>query len=449
MRPNKSHVLNVFMNRKYSSIVKANGVYLFDDQGNKIIDGAGGPVLCNLGHGIKEMGEVLKEQAQKASFIYRIDFTNPTLEKAAAKVCEATDFAMDKVFFVSGGSEATEIAVKLARKYHIDNGKPSKYKIISRWLSYHGMTTGSLSWSGSTSRRADYVPMLSEGHHIAPAYCYRCWFRQEPETCNLECAQALENEIMCQGPDNVAAFIVEPVSGVSLCGAVPRADYFKKVRQICDKHDVVLIFDEVMTGFGRTGKWFGYEHFGITPDILALGKGLGGGYFPLGAAVTTSKITDTIANNSGIFFAGFSWAGNPMACAVVSKTFDYITEHDLVARSNEMGEYLAKKLEGLKSHPSVGNVRGKGLMQGIEFVEDKKNKTPMNPDFHFSMKLASECLTNGLALQYGMGCDRGQAGDMIMLGPAFIISKGQIDDMVAILDTSIGHLEKACGFFSG
>jgi adenosylmethionine-8-amino-7-oxononanoate aminotransferase len=349
---------------------------------------------------------------------------------------------MDKVFFVSGGSEATEIAAKLARKYHLDNGNPSKYKIISRWLSYHGMTMGSLSWSGMSGRRADYIPMLSDNNHIAPAYCYRCWFNQKPEACDLECAQALENEIMCQGPETVAAFMAEPVSGTSLCGATPRVDYFKRIREICDKHDVLLILDEVMTGFGRTGKWFGYEHFNIEPDILALGKGLGGGYFPIGAAVATSKITDTIARKSGIFGAGFSWGGNPMACAVASKTIDYLKEHNLVERCNEMGEYLAQKLEELKNHPSVGDVRGMGLMQGLEFVKDKETKEPLDPEIHFSVQLAIECLSRGLGVQFGMGCDRGQAGDMIYLGPPFIITKEQIDEMVAILDKSLAEVEK-------
>ena len=447
MSETKSHVLNVFMNREYPSIVKADGIYLYDDQGNKIIDGAGGAILCNLGHGIDEMADVLRDQAKKAAFVYRIDFTNPPLEEAAAKVCEATNFIMDKVFFVSGGSEATEIAVKLARKYHLDNGSPSKYKIISRWLSYHGMTMGSLSWSGMSGRRADYIPMLSDSNHIPPAYCYRCWFNQKPETCNLECAQALENEIMCQGPETVAAFIAEPVSGTSLCGATPRADYFKRIRQICDKYDVLLILDEVMTGFGRTGKWFGYEHFDIAPDILALGKGLGGGYFPIGAAVTSAKITDTIAQNSGIFGAGFSWGGNPMACAIASKTIDYLKEHNLVERCNEMGAYLAHKLEALTTHPSVSDVRGMGLMRGLEFVKDKKTKEPLDPALHFSVQLTFECLSNGLGVQFGMGCDRGQAGDMIYLGPPFIITTEQIDEMVAILDKSLTNVEKQNGLY--
>jgi adenosylmethionine-8-amino-7-oxononanoate aminotransferase len=288
--------------------------------------------------------------------------------------------------------------------------------------------------------------MLTDSNHIPPAYCYRCWFNQKPETCNLECAQALENEIMCQGPETVAAFMAEPVSGTSLCGATPRVDYFKRIREICDKYDVLLILDEVMTGFGRTGKWFGYEHFNIEPDILALGKGLGGGYFPIGAAVATSKVTDTIARKSGFFGAGFSWGGNPMACAVASKTIDYLKEHNLVERCNEMGEYLAQKLRELRNHPSVGDVRGMGLMQGLEFVKDKETKEPLDPEIHFSVQLAIECLSRGLGVQSSMGCDRGQAGDMIYLGPPFIITKEQIDEMVTILDKSLAEVENKNGF---
>jgi adenosylmethionine-8-amino-7-oxononanoate aminotransferase len=245
------------------------------------------------------MADALKEQIDKVAFVYRMDFTTPVLEEAAAKVCEATGGVMDRVFMVSGGSEATEIAIKLARKYHIDAGNPLKYKIISRWLSYHGMTMGALSWSGMASRRADYVPMLKDDSHIAPGYCYRCWFKQKPETCDLECAQALETEILCQGPQTVAAFIAEPLSGMSLCAAHPREDYFKRIREICDKYDVLLILDEVMTGFGRTGRWFAFEHFDTLPDIMAMGKGLGGGYFPVGAAAVSAKVGDAIAQKSG------------------------------------------------------------------------------------------------------------------------------------------------------
>lgn len=445
MSATKSHVLSVFINRDYPSIVRAEGIYLYDDRGKRYIDSAGGPILCNLGHGMDEMADTLRDQAKKAAMVYRLDFTTPVLEEAATKICEATGWDMDKVFMVSGGSEAIEIAVKLARKYHIDDERPSKFKIISRWLSYHGMTGGALSLSGMTARRADYVPYLKDFSHIAPAYCYRCWFKQNPDTCDLECAQALENEIMCQGPETVAAFVAEPVSGMSLCGAAPREDYFKRIREICDKYGVLLILDEVMTGFGRTGNWFGYEHFDTVPDILVLGKGMGGGYFPVGAAAVTAEVAGTIANKSGIFGAGFSWAGNPLAAAVVSKAIEYLREHRLVERCAEMGEYLARKLEELRSHPTVGDIRGKGLMRGIEFVKNKETKEPLDPQLMFWIQLSQEALSRGLFIEASGGCDRGQAGDMMMFGPPFIVTKEQIDEFVGIFDEVLTDMEKRVG----
>jgi len=445
MSNKKSHVLKSFMNRVYPTIVRAEGIYLYDDQGKRYIDSSGGPIMCNLGHGLDEMADVLRDQAKKVDYVYRSDFTSQPLEDATAKICEATGWAMDKVFMVSGGSEATESAVKLARKYHIDRGVSSKYKIISRWLSYHGMTMGALSWSGMTGRRADYVPMLKDYSHIAPAYCYRCWFKKRPESCDLECAQALENEIMCQGPETVAAFIAEPVSGMSLCGAAPRKDYFNRVREICDRYNVLLILDEVMTCFGRTGKWFGFEHFDVTPDIMTMGKALGGGYYPVGAAAVTTEVYQTIAEKSGVFGAGFTWACNPMASAVVSRAIDYLKEHDLVNRCAEIGEYLARGLEDLRSHPTVGDIRGKGLMRGIEFVKDKKTKEPIDPKTMFFSQLAHEALNQGMFIEASGGCDRGQAGDMMMFGPPFITTREQIDEMVGLFDEVLSVLEKRIG----
>jgi len=446
MPDSKTHVLNVFMNRQYPSIVRAEGIYLYDEDGKRYIDSAGGPILCNLGHGVGEIVDALVEQMREVAFVYRLDFTTPGLEEACTKVCEATGGVMDKVFMVSGGSEATEIAIKLARKYHIDNGNPSKYKVISRWLSYHGMTMGALSWSGMTARRAEYDPMLRDFSHIAPAYCYRCWFKRTPDSCDLECAQALENEILCQGPETVAAFIAEPVSGMSLCGAHPRMDYFRRVREICDRYDVLIILDEVMTGFGRTGKWFGFQQFDVIPDILALGKGMGGGYFPVGAAAVSARVADTIARKSGLFAAGFTWAGNPMAAAVVSRTIDYLKEHHLVERCAEKGDYLAKRLEDLKSHPTVGDIRGMGLMRGIEFVKDKRTKEPLEPGLMFWIQLSQEALSRGLFIEASGGCDRGRAGDMVMFGPPFIVTEEQIDEMVGIFDEVLTAVEKRAGF---
>ena len=433
------NVLNVFMHKTYPSISRAEGVYLYDEEGRRYIDGSGGPILVNLGHGLKEMARVLGEQAEKVAYVHRMDFTNPPLEEAATKLCQASGGALARVFFVSGGSEATEIGIKLARKFHLEEGRSSKFKIISRWQSYHGSTMGALSWTGFTSRRADFVPYLGGGIHIAPAYCYRCWFGARPESCGLECASALENEILCQGPETVAGFIAEPVSGMSLCGAVPHPDYFRRVREICDRYQVLLILDEVMTGAGRTGKMFAYEHFGIEPDIVALGKGLGGGYFPIGAAAVSPRVYEAMDSHSGIFGAGHSWSGNPLGCAVVAKALDYLKEHDLVARCARMGDYLARRLERLREHPLVGDIRGLGLMQGVEFVAEKATRKPLEKSLGFSARLAHECLKRGLFIEYSSGCDRGQGGDMIMFGPPFIVTEEQIEEMVAILEEALAQ----------
>jgi adenosylmethionine-8-amino-7-oxononanoate aminotransferase len=446
MSQNKSHSLSVFINRQYQSIVRADGIYLYDKQGRRHIDATGGPILCNLGHGVTEMADAMAAQARNVAFVYRFDFTTPVLEECCAKICEKTQGAMDRVFTVSGGSEAVEIAVKLARKYQIESGNPSKFKVISRWMSYHGMTNGALALSGFPFRKADYVPNLASSYHIPPAYCYRCWFNQEPKTCILECAQALETEILCQGPQTVAAFIAEPVSGMSLCAAHPRPDYFKKIREICDRYGVLLILDEVMTGFGRTGKYFAYMHFDTPPDILALGKGISGGYFPMGAAAASAKVVDAIASKSGVFGAGHSWAGNPLGAAVALKAMEILDRDLLVERCAEMGEYFGRKLEVLRIHPSVGDVRGKGLMWGIEFVKDKETKEPLDPKLMFWAQLHQEAQRQGLVVECAAGCDRGQAGDMLMLGPPFIVKRSELDEIVATMDRVLSTMEHKFGF---
>lgn len=445
MPPTKSHSLSVFINQDYPRIVRGEGIYLFDDEGRRYIDATGGPILCSLGHGSAEMAAALAEQAARIAFVYRFDFTTPELEECCRLICEKTGGLMDRVFTVSGGSEAVEMAVKLARKYQIESGHPSKYKVISRWMSYHGMTNGALALSGFPFRKADYVPLLAPGIHIPPAFCYRCWFGLAPERCALECAQALETEILCQGPQTVAAFIAEPVSGMSLCGAHPPAGYFPKIREICDRYGVLLILDEVMTGFGRTGKYFAYMHTGAAPDILALGKGIAGGYFPMGAAAATARVVEAIASGSGIFGAGHTWAGNPLAAAAALKAMAILDRERLVERAAELGEYLARKLEALRGLAIVGDVRGRGLMQGIEFVRDRTTREPLDPKLMFWIQLHHEARAQGLILECAGGCDRGQAGDMTMLGPPFITTRAEIDEIVVRLERVIRTLEKRVG----
>jgi len=434
------------LNKKYPYFERGEGLYLYDDQGKRYIDGAGGAIVVNVGHGLAEFAEVMRDQAAKLSFVFRLHMTNQPAQGLARKLREATGGHMDRSFFVNSGSEATEICVKLARKYHLDNSSSTKFKVISRWQSYHGITMGALSWSGQTKRRADYTPYLKDFGHIPPAYCYRCWFDMKPETCKLECATSLDDQIRCEGPETVSAFIAEPISGGNLSCVVPRDDYFRKIREICDRYDVLLIFDEVMTGFGRTGKLFGYEHFGIIPDLMALGKGISGGYFPLAAAMTSARVADTIAAHSDGFTPGHTYSAAPVGCALGIKTLEYLQENNLVASSAEMGKYLCQGLENLRKHPTVGDIRGKGLMIGLEFVKDQKTRETIDPKFSFSHKVHQEAFERGLIVLPSQGCNRGQSGDTILLGPPFIITRGQIDELVGILDDTLSAVEQRYGF---
>jgi len=435
---NKDHVLGFYLNRETPSIVKSEGVYLYDQNGKRIIDASGGAIVCSLGHGVAEIGEAAAEQMRA--------FQTPNLAQAAAKVCETTHGDMDRVFFVSGGSEATETAVKLARKYHIDNGNPSRFRVISRWQSYHGSTMGALSWSGFTSRRADFTPYLNDFVHLPATYCYRCWYGRTPETCDHECAQALENEILALGPETVSAYIAEPVSGHALAAAFPPDEHFRRIRAICDRYGVLMILDEVMSGVGRSGKWYAYQYHDAVPDIIALAKGLSAGYFPVGAAAVRARIYDTIAAKSGIFGSGHTYGGNPVAAAVVCRVLDYLKEHQLVERCAEMSTLLAAKLESLKSHPTVGDIRGRGLQWGVEFVRDKETRETLDPQIHFSQQIQDEALRLGVHIESSFGCDRGQRGDTIIFGPPFIITAQQIDDMVGIVDEALTVVERRIGF---
>lgn len=420
---------------------------MYDVQGREYIDASSGAVLVSLGYGKPEMGDTLKAQSDRISFAYRWDCVTDILEQACHGVCEASGFDFSKVFYVCGGSEATEIAIKLARRYFINLGQPGKYKVISRWQSYHGSTMGVLSVTGFMTRKRGYEPYMTEHGHIPPAYCYRCWYGKTRGACNFECAQALENEILCQGADSVAAFMMEPVSGMSLCGAHPDEGYYRRIRQICDKYHVLLIDDEVMAGMGRTGSYYAYQQLGFVPDIVALGKALAGGYFPIGAVACTQAIYDAILNGTAEFPPGYSWAGNPLGSAIVVKTLEILKEQNLVPQVGEKGEYLKEKLEQMAlRHPTVGDVRGRGLMVGLEFVRDRDTKEPFAPEVKYAQQIYSAALERGMFLETSTGCDRGAHGDMAMVAPAFIVTYEQIDQIVGVLDRAITAVETVNGY---
>ncbi|MGW8186346.1 MAG: aminotransferase family protein, partial [Desulfobacterales bacterium] len=314
---------------------------------------------------------------------------------------------------------------------------------ISRWQSYHGITMGALSWSGFTARRADYQPYLIGSVHIPPAYCYRCWFGREPETCGFECAHALENAIHTEGPETVSAFIAEPISGTSLAAARPPAEYFRIVADICDRHGVLFIAEEVMTGAGRTGgRFFASDHFPGRPDLIVFGKGVSGGYYPLAGVLVSREMAEIMAAGSGIFAASQSHSGHPVGMAAGHAALDYINSHNLIGRAAEMGEYLGQRLGELLAHPLVGDVRGMGLMWGLEFVQDKKTKQTFDPARKIHIKVYETAKKLGLLLLPSGGCDRGHAGDMILIGPPLTIDLEQIHDLINIVDKTLTKIEE-------
>jgi adenosylmethionine-8-amino-7-oxononanoate aminotransferase len=349
---------------------------------------------------------------------------------------------MTRVYFLSGGSEAVETAVKLARQYQVERGKPEKYKVISRWTSYHGNTLGALAFSGHTGRRRLYLPMMLHTPHIAPAYCYRCPFSLQPQTCSLECAADLEKTLLYEGPDSVSAFLAEPMVGATAGALVPREGYYQKIREVCDRHDVLFISDEVMTGMGRTGKNFGIDHWQVKPDMIVAAKGLSSGYTPMGAVIVKEEIHRVIQEGSGAFVHGHTYSQNPLSAAIGCAVVDYLIKHDLINRSAQVGKYFHRALKSLERHKFVGDVRGEGLFAGIEFVKDKKTKEPFDPKLRLNALIGNRAFEKGLITYPGGGSSDGIRGDHILLAPPLIISKEQIDELVAILDQTFNEVLK-------
>jgi len=436
-KPNEDHVFYRNLNRWYPAVQRGEGIYLYDTEGKAYIDGSGGAVVAALGHGLREITEAMLAQLGNVAFAHGSQFTSPAAVALAEKLVAISLGNMSRVYFLSGGSEAVETAVKMARQYQVDRGKPMKYKVISRWASYHGNTLGALALSGHTGRRRYYQPLIQHTPHIVPAYCYRCPCCRQPESCALECADDLEKTILYEDPDSVSAFIAEPVVGATAGALVPKDGYFQRIREICDRYDVLLIVDEVMTGIGRTGRNFAVDHWGVKPDMIVCAKGLGAGYYPVFCVITTEAVHAAIKQGNGNFVHGHTYSQNPLACATALAVLDYIEKHELVRRSAVLGAYLLEKLQLLYRHDIVGDVRGLGLFAGVEFVRNRKTKEPFPPARKVNALVSNLAFDKGLIVYPGGGGADGVNGDHVLIAPPFIITEGEIDRLVAILDEAI------------
>jgi adenosylmethionine-8-amino-7-oxononanoate aminotransferase len=440
VRHPEGHVFQRRLSYDYPVVTHGEGVYLFDTEGRRYLDAAGGAVVVSIGHGVSEVVDALAEQARRVAFAHGTQFTSHALEAYAAALAQVSPIPDPRVYLVSGGSEAVETALKLARQVCLARADAGRYKIIARWGSYHGATLGALSASGRTLLRQPYAPLLIDIAHIPPAYCYRCPFGHTGPPCDLACADALEAEIQRQGSGTVAAFIAEPIVGATLVAAVPPPGYWQRVRDICDRHGVLLIADEVMTGFGRTGRWFAVEHEGVIPDILVGAKGASSGYYPLGVVLCSQGLVDQLKSGSGDFVHGFTYANGVLGAAAGLAVYRYMVRHDLVARSARMGDFLIDRLQALRGLPAVGEIRGRGLLVGIELVADSESRQPYPRAAHVAERVQAAAMARGLVVYYGTGLADGVAGDGILLGPPFVINEQQIDEVVRILREAISEV---------
>jgi adenosylmethionine-8-amino-7-oxononanoate aminotransferase len=444
------HAVHREWGRDFPVIVRAEGIYLFDDHGRRYIDGSGGSsVVTSIGHGVEEVPRAMYEQAQRFSFYPAHAFTNqPFLDLSDLIVSLAPGDLRDncRVWVTCTGTDATDDAVRLARQYWVESGQPGKYQVISRWQAFHGNNIAVAGFSGLTARRRIFQPMYVDSPHIPPAFCYRCYFEKSYPECGLLCARVLETAICQQGPENVAAFIAEPVVGAAL-GGVPAPDgYFQTIREICDRYDVLFITDEVMTGWGRTGEMWGIEHWGVTPDIIATAKGMTAGYTPLSAIIAREGIWAVLEKNRSPFKSGHTLNANAVSCAGAVVVINYMLSHELAANSAARGQ---QALEGLRrtmaAHPSIGDVRGLGLMFGFEFVRDRATKEPFPAALRVSSLMEQASLRQGLVTYPCTGTVAGGPGDMVLMAPPLTITAQEMDDLLNILDLAIGEVEETIG----
>ena len=423
---------------------RGEGIYLYDEHGKRYIDGSSGAMVSNIGHSNRRVLEAMKAQMDKATFGYRLHFRTEASEKLATKTASLMPEGMDRVFFVSGGSEAVESCVKLARQYALTKGEASRWKVISRFPSYHGCTLGALALTGYDPLALPFAPMMQAMPKIAAPTCYLDRDNLTDEARGLKYADMLREEIIAQGPETVLAFIMEPVGGASTGALVAPDSYYARIREICDEFGILLIYDEVMTGAGRTGRFIAAEHWGIKPDIVALSKGFAAGYAPLGAMVARNDIVEAILDAGG-FLHGFTYAGNPLACAAGLAVLDEIEREGLVDNAARMGDLLKGRLQGLMDRfPFIGDVRGKGLLLAFELVSDRETMTPLPAGLNAYNRLVEIAYENGLII-YSRRTRGGVEGDHFLVCPPLIITAEQIDELMALLVASLERFAEEAG----
>jgi adenosylmethionine-8-amino-7-oxononanoate aminotransferase len=400
------------------------GCWIISSDGRRFLDASGQAAVVSIGHGVPEIGRAMAEQSSQIAFAHTSQFHTAPAEKLAERLLAMAppNFRNGRVYFTSGGSEATETSIKLARQFHLETGQKNRYRVLSRRQSYHGSTLGAMSVSGNVARRAPYEPLLAEWGHIAPCFCYHCPFEKTFPQCQLVCADDLQVHLLEHEPEKAAAFIFEPVVGATLGAAVPPEGYAARIAEICRKNGILLIVDEVMTGMGRTGKPFAAQHWNIEPDMILVGKGVASGYAPLGAVLVSARVAAAFERGSGAFVHGFTYQAHPVCTAAGNAALDYLESYKLFDRVVAAGNNLRDALSSLQSHPNVGDVRGLGLLLGVEFVKDKATREPFPKEQNIAERVRQACLEESVLTYPTQGCLDGLRGDHILLAPPFTIS---------------------------
>jgi hypothetical protein len=442
MSPISSAVFHRQLTKELASAVNAEGIWITDAEGRRFIDGSGGPLVVNVGHGRAEIAQAVANQIATCDYVHPTMFTGEPVETLAARLAILAPSGIERFYFMTSGSEAVETAVKLGRQIHIEKGEANRYRLISRWKSYHGLSMGALAATGRTGFRTPFAPMLPENHHIPAPYCYRCSFGLTHPACGLRCAEVLEELILDLGPGTVSAFLAETVSGATIAAVLPPEGYFQRIREICDRYGVLLILDEVLCGLGRTGRWFASELYDVIPDLVAMGKGLAGGTIGLSAVGVQGRWFDAIREGSGAFAHGGTFSHHQVGCAAGNAVLDILERETLVPRVAELGAKLGEMLhQRLDGHPHVGDIRGTGFLWGVEFVVDRDQRKPFPRKAKVAERIWDHLYANGVLLYKAMGLN-GIDGDAMVVGPPFIITEADmqriVDALGAAIDAELG-----------
>lgn len=434
-----THVFHRNPQHTLKRAVRGQGISLFDEDGRRYLDASGGAAVSCLGHGHPDVIAAIKAQLDQVAYAHSSFFTTQACEDLADFLAGEAPGDLDHVYFVSGGSEAIEASLKLARQYFVERGETERSQFIARRQSYHGNTLGALAIGGNAWRRQPFLPLLAPAHHVSPCYAYRDQRPDETEEqYAARLADELERTILDIGPGRVAAFVAETVVGATAGALPPVRTYLRRIREVCDRHGVLLILDEVMSGMGRTGHLYACAEDGVAPDILAIAKGLGAGYQPIGAMLASRRVYDTIVNGSGFFQHGHTYMGHATACAAALAVQRVIRRDDLLSNVLARGEQLRARLrEVFADHPNVGDVRGRGLFVGVEFVRDRGDKSVLDPALKTHAKLKRQAMENGLMMYPMGGTIDGVHGDHVLLAPPFICTAADIDEIVSRLDRTV------------